>query len=461
MNGTGLKMRGVWRAGMFLLLCVGIMPTDRAFAELSLLSSFTVSQSYINNLFYKDTNRKGDFGTFLGPNLTLQYENPDIVIGATYFGRLALFINNPNANTYIQNLNIILDLPFLEKQYRGLTVDIDESMNFTPVLDAFSLTGAEDERTLRNRGGVGGGRGALGGGGDAGAGGEAENAPGGIQGGRGGGTQGVFTQRANAFFNYARITLGYAWTPRTQSSLGYTNQYRHFFSSGFQDSIRHGIFSTLSYRVTERTTVSPSYYYQQAKFIGKSTQDTSADKIISHRPGLGIYHTFIPSLRGAIDGGVTFSKQKNAEEFEGGTNEQITNKWEKKFTGLASLTKTYRRGEVSLTLYQNIGFGGGLASQSTRTRTVTGRIGQALTQRMSGFASLGWSKNDSVDGNAFDTNTYRIQTGLGYPVTAWLFGNLLYSHIEQKSNGSAADDLSVDTIFLGLTALADPWVLIR
>jgi predicted porin len=207
--------------------------------------------------------------------------------------------------------------------------------------------------------------------------------------------------------------------------------------------------------------VTPSYSYFQTKFTGNSTQDTSADKIISHRTGLGITHTFTPSISGSINGGVTFSKQKGAEETEGGTTEQITDKWRKNFTGGASLSKTYSRGSVHLTVRQNIGFGGGLASQSTRTRTVTGRIGHALTQKMNGFASLGWAKNDSVDGNAFDTNTYRIQAGLGYPFTAWLFANLSYSHIEQKSNGSAADDLRVDSVFLGLTALADPWVLIR
>jgi predicted porin len=78
---------------------------------------------------------------------------------------------------------------------------------------------------------------------------------------------------------------------------------------------------------------------------------------------------------------------------------------------------------------------------------------------MTAYGSLGWAKNDSVDGNAFDTTTYRIQAGLGYSLTAWLFANLAYSHIEQNSNGSAANDLRVDAVLLGLTAIADPWVL--
>lgn len=455
-----MNYSAVWRAGVLLLLCVGILATDRAFAALIFESSFSVAQSYTDNLFFDESGSEADFGTFLGPNLSLTYENPDIVLGATYFGRLALFINNSNANTYIQGINFILDLPFLTKRYEKLTVSIDEGMTFTPQLDAFSLSGAEDENVLRNRGGAGGGRG-LGGGG---AGGDAEGAPGGPQGGLGGGTRGVFTRRADAFLNRAGITLGYAWSPRVKPTLAYTNQYRHFFSSGFQDSIRHGVDLGLGYNVNQRTRVTPTYSYFQTDFIGDTEGGgTSADKIIGHAGHLGVSYRFTPTLTGSINGGVTFSKQKGAEETdEAGMTEQLTDKWRRNFTGFATLNKTYsRQGRVSLTVGQTIGSGGGLASQTTRTRIATGRINHSLSQRMSATASLGWAKNDSTDGDAFEASTWRIQAGLGYTFTAWLFGNLGWSHIHQKSDGSAANDLNVDSVFLGLTAVADPWLIYR
>jgi hypothetical protein len=452
-----MNYSAVWRAGVLLLLCVGILATDRAFADLTLESSFSVATAYTSNLFFDENNTDADLGTFVGPNVSLIYNNPDIVIGATYFGRLAFFINNSNANTYIQGVNIILDLPFLTKRYEKLTVSIDEGMTFTPQLDAFSLSGAEDENILRNRGGAGGRRG-LGG---AAPGADAEGAPGGPQGGLGGGTQGVFTRRADAFLNRAGIRLGYAWSPRVQPYLGYTNQYRHFFSSGFQDSIRHGVNLGLGYAVNQRTRVTPSYSYFQTDFKG-STQDTSADKIIAHSGRLGVSYRFTPTLSGTINGGATFSKQIGAEETEGGTTEQITNKWAKNFTGGATLNKTYsRQGSVSLSVRQTIGSGGGLASQTTRTRVATASIRHRLSQRMNANGSLGWAQNDSTDGDAFDAATYRIQAGLGYTFTAWLFGTLGYSHIHQKSDGSAADDLNVDSVFLGLTAVADPWLIHR
>ncbi len=92
-----------------------MLPANQVGSALSLQSSFNISQTYTDNIFYEVNKTKNDFGTFLGSNLTLQYDNPDIVIGGKYSGRLALFVNNPGQNTYMQNVNINLDLPFLTK----------------------------------------------------------------------------------------------------------------------------------------------------------------------------------------------------------------------------------------------------------------------------------------------------------------------------------------------------------
>jgi len=446
-----------------LVLCL----ENNVEAELRLESAFTLSQSYTDNLFYKDTNRKSDFGTFFGPNLTLLFENPDIVLGASYFGRVALFINNPDANQYIQNANIILDLPFLTKRYKGLTVTIDETMRFTPQLDAFSLSGAQDltstNQSFQNYGGGKGSSNSAPG-----------NSPGGPLGGLGGGygggiggNQGLFTSRASAFYNTAGINLGYEWTPRVQTSLRYTNNYLHFFSGGFQDSIRHVGNSSLSYKLTDQTTVTPTYTYWETDFIGKSTQSSSGEKIITHSPRLGISHVLTPSLTVSVTGGVAFLKEIGGKEEVSGpdnttkTERDLSEKWQTQKIGAASVTKTYSRGEVILTFNQTIGSGAGVASQATRNRFVTARVNHHLSPRMHAFSSFGWAQNKSTEGNALDTTTYRIQAGLGYSFTTWLLGNLSYSHIDQNSKGSAGNALKVDQFFLGLTAVADPWVIVR
>ena len=327
---------GLRKIGLGYLVLVGILIPCQAIASLSLQSSFSVSQTYTSNLFFEEANERDDFGTYLGPNFTLLFENPDIVIGGTYSGRMAFFINNSDANRYNQNANIILDLPFLTKRYKRLTVTIDENMRFTPQLDAFSLSGAEDISTssgafrgsgssTRGVAGAGGGAGGAGGGAGGtggGAGGTGGGAGGGAGGGLGGGGlagagggTGVFTTRASAFNNNAGIRLGYTWSSLVQSSLAYSNRYLRFFSSGFQDSLRHSGRASLSFRVTDQTTITPSYFYAQTNFLGKSTQETQGDKIIRHGPRLSVSHQLRPSWTISVSGGVSFVKQIGAKEF--------------------------------------------------------------------------------------------------------------------------------------------------
>lgn len=450
-----MRNQNVFRPAMFILFLAIAYPSSLVLAALTLESSFNATQTYTDNLFYNDKDREDDFGTLLGPNLILKYDNPDIVIGGTYFGRLAAFVNNPDQNRYIQNANILLDLPFLTKRYKKLTVTIDENMNFTPQLDAFSLSGAQDASTAFN------GRG----GGDGGTGSAAGGALGGSAVSQGtGGTQGVFTSRASAFSNFSGITLGYAMTPSVTPVFSYKNQYLHFFSSGFQDSVTHFGKIAVHFGKSEQTTIIPSYTYLQTDYLGTPTQVTVSDKLISHQPRLTISHNFTPLLTGSIQGGAAFSKQIGAKETDenGATTTTLSEKWQSTFVGGATITKSYRNGNISLNVDQTIGGGGGLASQETRTQTLTGRIQHNLSAKLNGFASLGYAKNKSTqDGNAFDTNTYRIQGGISYAFLTWLSGNASYSHINQKSKGLAVDDIKVNQVFLGLTAYADPWVWMR
>lgn len=450
-----MRNQSIFRLAIFIVFWVMAYPTSLVSAALTLESSFNLTETYTDNLFYDDKDKEDDFGTMMGPNIALKYDNPDILIGATYFGRFAAFVNNPDQNRYIQNANILLDLPFLTKRYKKLTVTIDETMNFTPQLDAFSLSGAQDASTTysgrggTDSGGAGGTGGALGGSG--------------ISQGTGG-TQGVFTSRASAFSNLSGITLGYAMTPSMTPTFSYKNQYLHFFSSGFQDQLTHiGRFS-LVYGESEQTTIIPSYTYLQTDYLGTPTQVTVSDKLISHQPRLTISYNFTPLLTGSLQGGAAFSKQIGAKETldNGATTQELSDKWQSTLLGGATITKSYRNGNISMNVDQTIGGGGGLASQATRTQTITGRIQHNLSAKLNGFASFGYARNKSTqDGNAFNTNTYRVQGGISYAFLSWLSGNVSYSHINQKSRGLAVDDIKVNQVFFGLTAFADPWVLMR
>lgn len=460
-----MSQRRVFHLVVGIVLWVMAHPTSLVLAAITLDSSFSLTQTYTDNLFYNDKDKEEDFGTLMGPSFALKYDSPDIVVGGTYFGRFAAFVNHPEQNRYIQNANILLDLPFLTKRYKKLSVTIDETMNFTPQLDAFSLSGAQDaSTTYSGRGGADGSTGGVGGSGGTGASGGA-----GALGGSGisqgtGGTQGIFTSRASAFFNLSGVTLGYALTPSVTPTFSYHNQYLHFFSNGFQDSLTHIGRITVRYGESERTTIIPSYTYLQTDYLGTPTQVTTADKLVSHQPRLTISYNFTPTLTGSLQGGAAFSKQTGAQETldNGATTRSLSQKWQKAFIGGATLTKIYRNGSISLTAGQTIGSGGGLASQAARTQTLTGRIQHNLSTKLSGFGSIGFAKNKSTGGgDAFDTQTYRVQAGLSYAFLNWLSGTVNYSHIDQKSNGLAVGNIKVNQVFLGFTAFADPWVFMR
>ncbi len=449
------------RAIGHLLLLFLFMSPNQAHSAVTLNSSFSVNGAYTDNLFFDESGQESDFGIFLGPNLSLFYNDPDIVLGVSYFGRVQLFLENSNANRYVQNANINLDLPFLSKQYKGLTVNVDESMNFTPQLDAFSLSGNNDAANAgTNFGGTAGNGGFTGTQGV-----QATGVAGSTAGGGVGGGTGVFSNRTNAFSNNAGITVGYDLTQKINSSLRYSNQYLHFFEDGFQDSLTHTGFVSFSYQLTPQTGVTPSYSYTQTDFLGESTQGTQADKFVSHNVQLGISHALTAALTASISGGVAWTKQFGAIEQEIADGQTVTrnisSKWNRNFVGTANITYTYRQGSVNGFFNQTIGNGGGLAAQATQTRTFGLQLQHNFSQRLNGLLSLNWAHNDSIGGNALETDTYQIQASLGYTFTNWLVGNLGYSHIVQKSSGTAATDLNVDQIFLGLTAQADPWTIIR
>ena len=253
----------------------------------------------------------------------------------------------------------------------------------------------------------------------------------------------------------------YAWKPHVSPTLAYWNQYRHYFSGDFQDSISHlGQFS-LPYSYNQRTTFIPSYSYRYTNFVGSSPPDSSGDKIFVHTPSLGISHAFTPSIRGVFRVGVAFLKEKGSTEFVGGTQTDLSDKWQTNGVGSVELVKTYPKGSFGVEASQNVGSGGGATAGGTLSQVITGSINHKFSARLSASGSLGYAWNNSTEGDSLDTNTYIIQAGLQYTFLRWLKGDLGYSHIEQRSKGSAANDLGADTVYVTLTAIADPWVWLR
>ncbi|RMH05957.1 MAG: hypothetical protein D6704_08280, partial [Nitrospirae bacterium] len=125
-------------AGFSIVLLVLILGIPHARATLIFETGLSVAETYIDNLFFTASNKQDDFGTFVIPRATLMYRSRDVVITGTYAGNAQLFVNNNGADAYAQATNFAIDLPFLTRHYKQLTVKLIESFNLSPQLPAFT-----------------------------------------------------------------------------------------------------------------------------------------------------------------------------------------------------------------------------------------------------------------------------------------------------------------------------------
>ena len=432
-----MKENGIKHVTRFLvfgvLLWIDPIPT---YASVTLNSSLNVTETYTDNLFFESQrNKRDDFGTFIVPSLTLTYQTQDVVLSGTYVGTAQFYVNNSNANAYIHNGNIAIDLPFLTKRYKGLEIRLIESFNFTPALQGFSFEGDRADQNVPIIPGQQG-QGGLGGGG----------LPGGI-GGVGGtntpiGNRGVFTGRSgsNSFQNRAGIIVRYQLSPRWVPNARYENRYVTFTDSELNDSLTHTIGAGTSYLLSSRTQLNANY--------GVNISDiNNGDTVVSHTVIGGVVHTLNPTVTVNVNAGVSYTE--SAERFT--------------FTSNANISKVFDPGSITIGYSQNVTPGGGLATSGVLTQRGIATLSYPLAERVSVAVSGGVAKNKSLSGNSVDVTSYQGQVGFNLILLRWLSGTVGYSYIKQKSKGTAAGGRSatVNQGFIGLTAELPEFRLLR
>ncbi len=366
------------------LACLGLSVMEVG-AAVTFESALSVQETYNDNLFFTERDKEDDFGTFISPSLTLTYESRDVVLGGTYSGILQLFVNHPNENTYSHNSNFNIDFPGLTKRYKGLEVQVIESFNFTPQLEAFSFGGEPGQQPISAATGAAPGTSGTTGIGQVGQVGQL----GGIT--RPGlSNQGLFTRRSDAFQNLAGFRLRYAWTRRVSPSLSYRNRLLLFERDDFQDSVNHLADVGFNYPWSPRTEWRVTYGVNITDFRGGGTG--SSDDFVSHSATIGARHQLSRTL-----------------SFNGNIGASITES-DVRFNGDLGAAKTYTQGSYSLRSNQSITPGGGLAADATLNQSIVGTIDHRFTRRLSGFLQVGLSRNDSLDSNDIDTLTYQVGT---------------------------------------------------
>lgn len=447
-----------------VLFC--IIPVSPTHADLTLDTSLSVSEQYIDNLFFTFANKEEDFATFVTPRFTLTFSNKHVRLGGTYAASGQFYVNNTAANTVAHGTNFDIDLPFLNRISKKLEVRVNESFNITPAQPGFS--GNSSQFTGLGSGaagapGAGGGIPGAGGGIPGGGGAAAAGAGGAGVGGIGGigglsgnslNNQGIFNARSTTSYqNRARIRIGYKFTPRFEGDVQYSNTIREFTSSLLQDSLAHAVRTTLTYNITGNTRINGGYSLRIIEFDGSGGGSNpqapgGTGTNTNHSLELGAGHELRPSI--PISGRVAVT----VSDTEVGTTQL-------NFTGRAQISKIFPDGEISLRLNQRIGGGGGVAASTTLNQNAVITASKSITRYISAFGHFGYSRNRSLAGRAIETDTYQFRGGANMRILEWLSGGVTYSYINQESNGNFGNTAQSNQIFVGLTATPEPFTFFK
>lgn len=419
------------------------LTVELAHSSLDLLTSLSVREQYSDNLFFSNTNKQDDYGTFISPILTLAYADKNVVVAGSYIGTAQFYIKNGGADTYSQNAALFMDFPFLNRQFKRLTLRFIEKIAFSPSLPAFTF----DDATLTGVGGVllsGFGAGGVGGsggqritqGGQVGAGGiGTTNFGSGGLGGVGGGVsnQGVFTRRTSAFANVAGVVATYQWSPRLTNRLTYLNRIIKFTdNTNFVDGISNSIGFRVGYALTPRTTVNSNYGINITGFPG-----SGSSTLVSHSVTGGFTHILTQDI--SIFGNLGTGFSNNAPGI---------------LRASGGIAKTSALTIYSLRYTRFLGTGAGIGAGATLSQNVTAQITRQLSAKMLGFVRGGYGKNKALAATTvFDINTYQAGAGLSYPFYQWLRGDINYIYLNQRASGIAGLTAEVNQVFVSLTVL--------
>jgi len=383
-------------------------PGQTAQAALIFGSSLSLSEAYNDNLFFTEQNRKSDFMTALSPAMSLAYTSRNVGLSVAYQGTAQFHSQNPEADGYFQSLSFNIDLPFLNRQIKGVEVRIEEQASYSPELPAFSFRGeTEAERDARFDRVLQQGEG--------------------IQ--RSG--------RVNTFRNLAGLTLSYDWTPRFDTSVTYRNIIIRYSGDDFEDSETNN--ASFNARYHDRFSSRTSW---NARYGLSAGLDGESDLL--HSLNLGIEHqiTHLLSASGSI--GTSFVSGESPDLNLG-----------------AGLSKRYRGGSINLRYSRTAVRGLGVIRGVARRESLLLSAGRTLLERLSGSLQAVYVRNKSLDSNGVNAETYSASAGLSMRLLAWLNGSLSYAYLQQVSEGSLGEDASRNLVSFTLTAVGPSWRIMK
>lgn len=331
-----------------------------------------------------------------GPELTLAAQNRNWTMSGRYTGGAEFSVRHPESNRYSQTLAVDLHLPFISQEFRRLDLRMTESVAYVPELPAFSFRSASDPLPPEAN-------------------------------------QGIQVGRTTTFRNRAGIVLDYAWTPRFNTSLTYSNLITRYHSEALEDYVVHEGGLSGAYQATRKTTWIGSYATSLTRY-------EKGDPVATHRFHVEDRYTAGPTLSLIIGAGIAIVPGDAIQ-----------------WTSSAEVGKSGRMGTLSLRYDRGVGTGGGVTTTAALTQNLVGQASWVNSRSTSTSFQLGYGLNEAISGPPVRISTRQIGIGVQKVLLSWLRGELNYSYLNQRTEGSGIEtDVRRNQVMMTLTATAPP-----
>lgn len=438
-----------WIIAVGVVVIGELAVAGRVAATLTLTSSLSLSETYIDNLFFSPTDKVSDFGTFVGPGLALKYESKDYSILASYRGTMQLFQHQTSANRYVQDMRFSQSVPLLNERFEGFEIKVNGSLSFSPALDPFFFepgAPAVTERSQSQQAGQVGLGNAVGSG---------FGSPlGGISGGGVAFNQGIVLQRSDSFQSNTGGSVSYSWSSRAHLTAALTSVMTKFTDPQFQDTTAYTGSLQYAFQSSPRTHWTATYGFGITDFSNSQSNNQSSSQftnqsIVTQRVSGGINYQLTPTIN--LNGDVGVSKLEAGGGGNGGTFLRST----------ARATAKYETWFFSVNYFQGIGTGGGLVATPTLNQVLSSSASWVFAKDWSAYLQGAYSTNVSTSGNDIDISTYTASTGVSVLLWQGLNASINYTFIDQVSRGSFGATTDRNQIMVTLTGNTPPWRIIK
>jgi hypothetical protein len=342
--------------------------------------SLSFTEEYNDNIFLDHLYRDSDFITYISPGINFSVKSTNSELRLGYSPSFSFYSDHDELNDTAHRFTANGSFTLSDRLSLTLTdtfVKSSEISDIRAIPDIGPLTG-RIERTLHN-------------------------------------ISGNISHRLSDTFSYT-VGASYFDTDYTES--------------GFIDVKTYSGNMSLSYRSSERTTLSANARY--IKYDYRTVTDAEGQDYT-----VGVTHRFSPTVTGSLTGGITITKIEDIGETDTG------------FTGNLNITKTFEKGVAALSCGQTV-IAGVETGTPIRDQTVRLRLTRPITNQLAASISASYSNFKSVETNDIDTNEISFNTDLTYSFTPWANFSLSYSYINNDDKITNTGDYYNHIVLLTL-----------